>query len=137
MEATTIRASTVMRSIPTNDMRTHASTTMPLSSTLSSTSIRLVPPEALSKAMVDHIFPQPRPILRPPQRHHSQFLQRFLGLIDMSFERSLRLNIKNPMLITERSRSGTVIQTYHGTRLGSRPPVANSRHGPTTPTINP
>src|SRR4029453_7905499 len=44
MEATTTRASTVMRSIPTRDPRTPASMTMPLSSTRSSTSMMLVPP---------------------------------------------------------------------------------------------
>src|SRR5262245_51560662 len=48
MEATTIRASTVIRSIPTSDTRTQASMTMPLSSTRSRTSIRLVPPAARS-----------------------------------------------------------------------------------------
>src|ERR671933_2405851 len=51
MEATTTRASTVMRSIPTSETRTHASITMPLSSTRSRTSIRLVPPDALSTGM--------------------------------------------------------------------------------------
>src|SRR5689334_4706222 len=48
MEATTTRASTVIRSMPTSETRTQASITMPLSSTRSSTSMRLVPPEALS-----------------------------------------------------------------------------------------
>src|SRR6185436_8759724 len=48
IEATTTRASTVMRSIPTSETRTQASMTMPLSSTRSRTSMRLVPPEALS-----------------------------------------------------------------------------------------
>src|SRR5205807_9523064 len=48
MEATTMRASTVIRSIPTSETRTHASMTMPLSSTRSRTSIRLVPPGARS-----------------------------------------------------------------------------------------
>src|SRR4051812_4810717 len=48
MEATTTRASTVIRSIPTSDTRTQASITMPLSSTRSRTSIRLVPPVVLS-----------------------------------------------------------------------------------------
>src|SRR5580765_2438555 len=43
-----IRASTVMRSIPTRDTRTHASMTIPLSRTRSRTSIRLVPPAARS-----------------------------------------------------------------------------------------
>src|SRR5205823_4199458 len=51
MDATTTRASTVMRSMPTSDTRTHASITMPLSSTRSRTSIRLEPPEALSTGM--------------------------------------------------------------------------------------
>src|SRR5437867_3667037 len=44
MEATTTRASTVIRSMPTSDTRTQASMTMPLSRTRSRTSIRLVPP---------------------------------------------------------------------------------------------
>src|SRR5512138_2694985 len=48
MDATTTRASTVIRSIPTRDTRTHASITIPLSSTRSRTSIRLVPPAARS-----------------------------------------------------------------------------------------
>src|SRR4029450_543852 len=48
MEATTTRASTVSRSMPTRETRTHASMTMPLSRTRSRTSMRLVPPEALS-----------------------------------------------------------------------------------------
>src|SRR5207248_9004475 len=51
MEATTTRASTVMRSIPTREIRTHASMTMPLSSTRSRTSIRLDPPDSLSTAI--------------------------------------------------------------------------------------
>src|SRR5207244_5164410 len=40
-----------MRSIPTSETRTHASITMPLSSTRSRTSIRLDPPDALSTGM--------------------------------------------------------------------------------------
>src|SRR3954452_22206987 len=52
IEATTMRASTVMRSIPTSDTRTHASMTIPLSSTRSRTSMRLVPPGARSTAML-------------------------------------------------------------------------------------
>src|SRR5437879_5169904 len=51
MDATTTRASTVMRSMPTSETRTQASITMPLSSTRSRTSIRLVPPDALSTGM--------------------------------------------------------------------------------------
>src|SRR5436305_5389335 len=51
MEATTTRASTVIRSMPTSEMRTQASMTMPLSSTRSSTSIKLVPPGVLSTGM--------------------------------------------------------------------------------------
>src|SRR5688572_95617 len=41
-----------MRSMPTNETRTHASMTIPLSSTRSRTSIRLVPPAARSTAIV-------------------------------------------------------------------------------------
>src|SRR4051794_9689190 len=52
MDATTTRASTVIRSIPTSETRTQASMTMPLSSTRSRTSMRLVPPEALSTGIV-------------------------------------------------------------------------------------
>src|SRR5689334_22771248 len=48
MDATTTRASTVIRSIPTSETRTHASMTIPLSRTRSRTSIRLVPPAARS-----------------------------------------------------------------------------------------
>src|SRR6185312_12553757 len=48
IDATTTRASTVIRSMPTSETRTHASTTMPLSRTRSRTSMRLVPPGARS-----------------------------------------------------------------------------------------
>src|SRR5262249_6605971 len=48
IEATTTRASTVIRSMPTSETRTHASITIPLSSTRSRTSMRLVPPAARS-----------------------------------------------------------------------------------------
>src|SRR5437867_10225980 len=48
IDATTTRASTVMRSMPTSETRTHASITIPLSSTRSRTSIRLEPPAARS-----------------------------------------------------------------------------------------
>src|SRR3954467_15892108 len=48
IDATTLRASTVIRSIPTRETRTHASMTIPLSRTRSRTSIRLVPPAARS-----------------------------------------------------------------------------------------
>src|SRR5438093_1067251 len=42
IDATTTRASTVMRSMPTSETRTHASMTIPLSRTRSSTSTRPV-----------------------------------------------------------------------------------------------
>src|SRR5438067_3660126 len=48
IDATTPRASTVMRSMPTSETRTHASMTIPLSRTRSRTSMRLVPPAARS-----------------------------------------------------------------------------------------
>src|SRR2546427_158707 len=48
MDATTTRASTVIRSMPTRETRTQASMTMPLSSTRSRTSMRLVPPTVRS-----------------------------------------------------------------------------------------
>src|SRR5215208_5162544 len=51
IEATTTRASIVIKSIPTREILTHASITMPLSSTRSRTSIKLVPPGALSTAI--------------------------------------------------------------------------------------
>src|SRR5689334_15757536 len=51
MEATTTRASIVIKSIPTSEILTHASMTIPLSKTRSRTSIRLVPPGVLSTAI--------------------------------------------------------------------------------------
>src|SRR5690242_388867 len=51
IDATTTRASTVIRSMPTSETRTHASMTIPLSRTRSRTSIRLVPPAARSTAI--------------------------------------------------------------------------------------
>src|SRR5713226_462468 len=48
IDATTTRASTVMRSMPTSETRTHASMTIPLSRTRSRTSMRLAPPAARS-----------------------------------------------------------------------------------------
>src|SRR5262245_65459962 len=43
IDATTTRASTVTRSMPTSETRTHASITMPLSRTRSRTSMRELP----------------------------------------------------------------------------------------------
>src|SRR6185436_7854003 len=54
MDATTTRASTVIRSIPTSEMRTHASITMPLSRTRSRTSMRLLPPAVRSTTATAH-----------------------------------------------------------------------------------
>src|SRR5690242_12485748 len=51
MDATTTRASTVIRSIPTREILTQASITIPLSRTRSSTSIRLEPPDTRSTAI--------------------------------------------------------------------------------------
>ena len=51
MDAMTMRASTVIRSMPTSEILTQASTTMPLSRIRSRTSIRLLPPGARSTAM--------------------------------------------------------------------------------------
>src|SRR5205807_352219 len=51
MDATTTRASTVIRSMPTREIRTQASITMPLSRTRSRTSIKLDPPDMRSTAM--------------------------------------------------------------------------------------
>src|SRR5213082_2915400 len=52
IDATTTRASTVIRSMPTSDTRTHASITIPLSRTRSRTSMRLDPPAARSTGIV-------------------------------------------------------------------------------------
>src|ERR1700758_1303251 len=60
MEATTTRASTVIRSMPTREIRTQASITIPLSNTRSSTSIRLEPPETRSTA-IEHPPAERRP----------------------------------------------------------------------------
>src|SRR4029434_10568682 len=57
IDATTMRASTVMRSIPTSETRTHASMTIPLSRTRSRTSMRLVPPAARSTG-IEHSLSQ-------------------------------------------------------------------------------
>src|SRR6266849_5839511 len=54
MDATTMRASLVSRSMPTRDTRTQASITMPLSSTRSRTSMRLLPQAARSLAIPAH-----------------------------------------------------------------------------------
>src|SRR5246127_894647 len=51
IEAMTTRASTVIRSMPTSEILTHASTTMPLSRIRSRTSISEVPPGARSTAI--------------------------------------------------------------------------------------
>ena len=51
IDATTMRASTVTRSIPTSETRTHASITIPLSRTRSSTSMRELPLGVRSTAM--------------------------------------------------------------------------------------
>src|SRR5262245_55755364 len=52
IDATTTRASTVTRSMPTSETRTQASMTMPLSSTRSRTSMRELPLGVRSTAMV-------------------------------------------------------------------------------------
>src|SRR5947209_6670479 len=51
IEAMTTRASTVIKSMPTSEILTHASTTMPLSRIRSRTSISEVPPGARSTAI--------------------------------------------------------------------------------------
>src|ERR687886_2159386 len=56
IDATTTRASTVIRSMPTSETRTHASMTMPLSRTRSRTSIRLVPPGARSTGGMGSVY---------------------------------------------------------------------------------
>src|SRR5687767_3732356 len=57
MDATTTRASTVIRSMPTSETRTQASMTMPLSRTRSRTSMRLVPPAVRSTGMGQILLP--------------------------------------------------------------------------------
>src|SRR5205085_4224473 len=52
-----MRASTVIRSMPTSDTRTQASMTMPLSSTRSRTSMRLVPPVVRSTGIGSSSLP--------------------------------------------------------------------------------
>src|SRR4029079_6669563 len=54
IDATTTRASTVIKSMPTRDTRTHASMTMPLSRTRSRTSMRLLPPAVRSTTATAH-----------------------------------------------------------------------------------
>src|SRR6185295_11586588 len=71
MEATTTRASTVIRSIPTRETRTHASMTMPLSSTRSRTSMRLVPPDVRSTGMAVRFLFASAPALRRSSGHGS------------------------------------------------------------------
>src|SRR3954449_10564027 len=74
-----MRASTVTRSMPTRDTRTHASITIPLSRTRSRTSIRLVPPAARSTG-IGHslcrtsvcVHALPRGRRRPPPRQRRQ-----------------------------------------------------------------
>src|SRR2546428_12076444 len=77
MDATTTRASTVIRSIPTSDTRTQASMTMPLSRTRSRTSIRLLPPAARSTAigkLLSRVSPvAPASRARPRQRGDPAF----------------------------------------------------------------
>ena len=60
MEATTTRASTVTRSIPTSETRTQASITMPLSRTRSRTSMRLLLPATRSSTLRNPPFPAGR-----------------------------------------------------------------------------
>src|SRR6185436_650670 len=63
-----MRASTVIRSIPTSETRTQASMTMPLSRTRSRTSMRLVPPAARSTAILCSCCPRPLPLPLPSFR---------------------------------------------------------------------
>src|ERR1700751_3893407 len=57
MEATTTRASTSTRLTPPSETRIHASITMPLSSTRSSTSLRLALPRASSALIMTSLVP--------------------------------------------------------------------------------
>src|SRR5215831_3543815 len=73
MDATTTRASTVMRSMPTRETRTHASMTIPLSRTRSRTSIRLAPPAARSTGIEGSLFQCSGP---PAHLHRKPALER-------------------------------------------------------------
>src|SRR6185369_7903679 len=84
MDATTTRASTVIRSIPTREIRTQASITMPLSKTRSSTSIRLEPPETRSTA-----------IGQPPTAH--KFIQAYPARNRVVSDASARLELAEPV----------------------------------------
>src|SRR5437762_3935852 len=89
IDATTMRASTVMRSIPTKETRTHASMTIPLSSTRSRTSIRLVPPAARSTGIEHSLFHRGR---TTPHQRRQLTLERahlFLQLLVLRRERLL------------------------------------------------
>src|SRR5687767_12591903 len=74
-----------MRSMPTRETRTHASITIPLSSTRSRTSIRLVPPAARSTGIsllylrqASRGRPSPRQRQQPPLKHANLLLQLFI-----------------------------------------------------------
>src|SRR6185503_11360256 len=83
------RASIVIRSIPTSEILTHASITIPLSSTRSRTSIKLVPPGALSTAICFGSFI--RSVIRAHARFHgaqllfSKNLSQCLRLLSPAF----------------------------------------------------
>src|SRR5258708_1393907 len=97
MEATTTRASTVIKSMPTSEMRTQASMTIPLSSTRSRTSIKLDPPETLSTA-----------IRRPPSLESNRSLRPFYACRGLAWPRRPR----------GRWRTGQLRPARHG--LGRR-----------------
>src|SRR2546422_2938360 len=65
IDATTMRASTVTRSIPTSETRTHASITIPLSRTRSSTSMRELPLGERSTAIAAYSAGKRVPLLLP------------------------------------------------------------------------
>src|SRR5947207_8367855 len=77
IEAMTTRASTVIRSMPTSEILTQASTTMPLSRIRSRTSIRLVPPGARSTAIG-------LPAFRPCVQLRFELVDSRLQFVDLS-----------------------------------------------------
>src|SRR5687767_2427575 len=108
IDATTTRASTVIKSIPTRDTRTHASMTIPLSRTRSRTSIRLVPPAARSTAIVTAPYwfllrtssgsPRQR---REPAFHHPQLLAQLQVLLHHLLASRRQMTVVLPPIETD------------------------------------
>src|SRR5712691_3931030 len=102
IDATTMRASTVMRSIPTSETRTQASMTIPLSSTRSRTSIRLVPPAARSTG-IGYSFgvalSQSRRTRTPPRQRRQFALEHANFLLELFVFQRQRLLSRRQMVI--------------------------------------